>query len=83
MRTWCFGPYLRVGCMILLARGSPLAPTKDAGRGRELRRAAGWLAFRACGSILPLAFRGWGSAVLLGMELKLAEVDREVEVGPC
>lgn len=56
----CFGPYLRVGCMILLARGSPLAPTKEAGRGRELRGVADWLvlAFRAWGSKLPLALRG-------------------------
>ena len=80
--TW---PYLRVGWLILLARGTPLVPTKEAGRGRELRVTAGWLplAFRGCGTKLLLGLRGWDSAALLGMECRLTEVDREVEVGPC
>lgn len=52
--------YLRVAWVILLARGTPLVPTKEAGRGRELRGAAGWLvlAFRGCGKKLLLDLRG-------------------------
>lgn len=71
--------------VILLARGTPLIPTKEAGRGRELRGAAGWLvlAFRGCGKKLLLGLRGWGSAALLGMECRLVEVNRGVAVGFC
>lgn len=74
-----------MGWVILLARRTPLVPTKEAGRGRELRGAAVWLAlaFRGCGTRLLPALRGCGSAELLGMECRLIEVDREVEVGPC
>ena len=80
----CISPYLRVGGVILLARGTPLVPTKEAGRGRELRGAADWLALalRGCGTkLLLLGLRG--SAALLGMECRLLEVDREGAVGPC
>lgn len=77
--------YLRVGGGILLARGTPLVPIKEAGRGRELRGAVGWLALalRGCGTKLLLGFKGWGSATQLGMECRLTEVDRGVEAGPC
>lgn len=53
-------PHLRVGCVILLERGTPLVPTKEAGRGRELRGTADWLvlAFRGCGTKVPLALVG-------------------------
>lgn len=53
-------PHLRVGWVILLARGTPLVPTKEAGRGRELRGMAGGLAltFRGCGTKLLLGLRG-------------------------
>ena len=79
-------PYLRVGWAILPGRGTPLVPTKEAGRGRELRGTADWLALALRGCItklLLLGLRGCGSAALLGMECRLMEVDRGVEVGPC
>lgn len=52
--------HLRAGCVILLERGTPLVPTKEAGRGRELRGTADWLvlAFRGCGTKVPLALMG-------------------------
>lgn len=55
--------YLRVGWVILLGRGTPLVPMKEAGRGRELRGTADWLVLvglRACGSklMLLLGLRG-------------------------
>lgn len=81
----CGGPHLRVGCVILLERWAALVPTKEAGRGRELRGTADWLvlAFRGCGTNVALALMGWGSDELLGMECRLTEVDSEVELGPC
>lgn len=56
--VYCF--YLRVTWAILLGRGTPAVPTKEAGRGRELRGTADWLvlAFRGCGKKLRLGLRG-------------------------
>lgn len=74
---------LRVGWEILLARGTPLIPTKEAGRGSELRVTAGWLqtAFGGCCTTPLLGLRGCGAAALPGMECRLMEAD--MEGGPC
>lgn len=44
----------------MLARGTPLVPTKEAGRGRELRGTAEgfMLAFMGCGTKVLLALMG-------------------------
>ena len=56
----CICSYLRVGWVILLGREAPLSPTKEAGRGSELRGTADWLvlAFSGCGTKLLLGLRG-------------------------
>lgn len=51
-------PYLRVGWVILLDRWAPLIPTKEAGRGSELRGIADWPEF---------PFTGSGTKLLLGL----------------